>query len=803
MRKLLTYLLMYILVISMSTVPITAQQKDYPVQPVPFTVVHFRDYFWLPRIETNRTITIPYAFKQCEETGRIDNFSKAAGLMEGEFQGIYPFDDTDAYKILEGASYTLSVHPDPELEKYLDGLIEKIAAAQEDDGYLYTVRTLNTKRMENWTGKERWSNLARSHELYNMGHLYEAAAALYQATGKKTLLNVALKNAELLDSVFGPNKKRYPPGHQIIEMGLVKLYRVTGNEKYLDLAKFYLDERGYTHEGRELYGEYAQDHKPVIEQNEAVGHAVRATYMYSGMADVAALTGDERYLKAIDRIWENVVSKKFYIIGGVGAQSSGEAFGDNYYLPNMSAYNETCAAIGNVYWNHRLFLLHGDAKYIDVMERTLYNGLISGVSLDGKLFFYPNPLESQGQHSRSPWFGCACCPGNVTRFIASVPGYVYAHRDDIVYVNLFVTGYADVSMKNNNIRIVQSTKYPWEGNVKMTINPQKKGEFAVYVRIPGWARNQPVPSNLYRYMTESTEKPVLMINGTKVEPVMEKGYAKIRRTWEKGDVIELNLPMPVRRVIAHEKVKADRGKVALERGPIVYCAEWPDNKDGNVLNLLLEDRTPLEHEFRSDMLKGVEVIKGKVKAVKYGEDKKTPEQTEQDFLAIPYYSWAHRGKGEMAVWLAREISAVRPLGKPTIASTSTVTASGGRNPQAINDRYEPENSNDHSVQYFHWWPKKGTVEWIQYDFEKPEEVSTVEIYWFDDTGMGECRVPESWRIYYRHEGEWKSVYTENRYGVEKDKFNRVVFETVRTDAIKLEIQLQKNYSAGIHEWKVK
>jgi len=778
-------------------------QKDYPVKPVPFTDVHLNDTFWLPRIEMNRSVTIPYAFGQCEETGRIDNFSKAADLMEGEFKGIYPFDDTDPYKVLEGASYTLSVHPDPELEKYLDVLIEKIAAAQEDDGYLYTVRTIKTERMERWTGKERWARLSGSHELYNMGHLYEAAAAHYQATGKRTLLDVAVKNAELLDTVFGPDKMRYPPGHQIIEMGLAKLYRVTGNEKYLNLAKFFLDERGYTHDKRKLYGEYAQDHKPVVEQDEAVGHAVRATYMYSGMADIAALTGDEEYIKAIDRIWDNVVSKKFYIMGGVGAQSAGEAFGKNYVLPNMSAYNETCAAIGNVYWNHRLFLLHGDAKYIDVMERTLYNGLISGISLDGKSFFYPNPLESQGQHSRSPWFGCACCPGNITRFIASVPGYVYAQRENELYVNLFITGSATLNIGNRTVKIEQKTGYPWDGHIEMKISPDRSEEFAVHVRIPGWAMNKPVPSDLYRYLSKTEEPPTLTVNGKSVALNPEKGYATIHRTWKNGDVIELKLPMPVRRVLAHENVEADRGKVALERGPIVYCAEWPDNEDGHVLNLLLKDDAPLKHEYRKNMLNGIVVLTGKACGVKYGDDEKTLEQTEQDFTLIPYYAWAHRGKGEMAVWIAHDLSAVRPLGRPTIASTSTVSTSGGKNSQAINDQFEAENSNDHSVQYFHWWPKKGTTEWVQYDFKKPEEVSMIEVYWFDDTGRGECRVPKSWRIQYRHEGKWNRVYTEDIYGVEKDKYNKVVFETVKTSALRLEIQLQEKFSAGIHEWRVR
>jgi len=777
-------------------------RKDYPVKPVPFTQVHLNDQFWAPRLETNRDVTIPYAFKKCEETGRVNNFAIAGGLMEGEHRGSYPFDDTDVYKILEGASYALMLHPDPELDKYLDGLIVKIAAAQEEDGYLYTSRTNHSKRLMNWFGEKRWSKLSGSHELYNAGHMYEAAVAHYQATGKRTFLNVAVRNADLIASVFSPDKRRDPPGHQIIEMGLARLYRATGSEKYLELAKFFLDERGHAH-GRRLYGEYSQDHKPVIEQSEAVGHAVRASYMYSGIADIAALTGDSDYLKAINRIWENVVSKKLYITGGIGARGAGEAFGRNYELPNMSAYCETCAAIGNVYWNHRLFLLHGDAKYIDVMERTLYNGLISGVSLGGKLFFYPNPLESHGQHRRSPWFGCACCPGNITRFVASVPGYAYAHRDDVLYVNLFASGNATVRVGKNTVGITQETRYPWDGAVRMTVDPERSAEFAIYVRIPGWARNQPVPSDLYRYMSKSDEEAVLKVNGKRVALDLEKGYARVRRTWKMGDEVELNLPMPIRRVLAHEKVEDDRGKVALERGPIAYCAEWPDNKDGHVLNLLLPDDSPLKSDYRKDMLNGVVVIRGKAFGVKRGDDARPLVKTKQDFVAIPYYAWAHRGRGEMAVWLARGLSAVKPLAGPSIASASQVSVSGGGAIEAFNDQLEPKNSNDHSNRFFHWWPRKGTLEWVQYDFKEPQEVSVAEVYWFDDTGRGECRVPQSWRILYKDGDEWKPVYTTDSYAVEKDKYNKVTFEAVKTRGLRLDVQLPDKFSAGIHEWRVK
>lgn len=763
--------------------------NDYPVQPVPFTEVRLHDDFWAPRIETNWKVTIPYAFKQCEDTGRIDNFAIAGGLMEGQHKGSFPFDDTDAYKIIEGASYALAAASDPELDQYLDALIKKIAAAQEEDGYLYTCRTNGAEHLERWYGPERWTRLRGSHELYNAGHLYEAAAAHFLATGKRTLLEVAIRNADLVNKVFGPEKSREPPGHQIIEMGLCRLYRVTGEERYLALARFFLDMRGQ--EGRELWGEYNQDHAPVLDQDEAKGHAVRATYMYAGMADVAALTGDEDYLEAIDRIWENVVGKKLYLTGGVGARGNGEAFGDNYELPNMSAYCETCAAIGNVYWNHRLFLLHGEGKYIDVMERTLYNAFLSGISLDGRRFFYPNPLESVGHHERSPWFGCACCPGNVTRFIASVPGYVYAHGNKEIYVNLFVEGEATV----NGVKLVQETRYPWDGHVRITVSPEEKKEFALLIRIPGWARNEPVPGDLYSFMYESDE--AVTVNGEELS--IDDGYCRIEREWKNDEVIDLVLPMPVRRVVAHEKVKSDLGKVALQRGPLVFCAEWPDN-DGHVLNLYLPDVMTLQSVFNKDLLGGVQVVNSQAVALRESEAGLRKDMNL--FTAIPYYAWAHRGKGEMAVWLAREEETARPLGRPTIASTSEVKVSGGTNPGAMNDRLEASASGDHSVPFFHWWPSKGKLEWVQYDFESIQEVSMVEVYWFDDTGRGECRLPASWRILYRDGEEWRPVFTTDEYGVKIDQYNKVTFETVRTDAIRLEVQLVEKFSAGIHEWRV-
>jgi uncharacterized protein len=608
--------------------------RDYPVKPVPFTAVHVDDAFWLPRLETNRKVTIPYAFGRCEETGRIDNFAKAGGLMPGEFKGIR-YDDSDVFKVIEGASYSLSVHPDAELEKYLDDLIVKIAAAQEPDGYLYTARRLRPDNPPEGSGQERWSYLAQSHELYNVGHLYEAAVAHHLATGKRTLLDVALKSADLVRHEFGPAASHYVPGHQEIEIGLAKLFRVTHEARYLELAKFFLDQRGRP-EGHKLYGEYSQDHVPVLEQDHPVGHAVRAAYMYSGMADVAALGGDQDFVRAIDRIWENMVGKRMYVTGGIGARHGSEAFGDDYELPNATAYAETCAAIANALWNERMFLLHGDAKYIDVLERVLYNGFLAGVSLTGNRFFYVNPLAADGKAQREPWFDCACCPTNVTRFLPSIPGYIYAVRDDVVYVNLFIGDGARLPMKDQTVTLTQRTKYPWDGHVEITVEPEKAEAFTLRVRVPGWARGAPVPGDLYRYADTTAEKVRLAVNGEPVAIKLDQGYVSLQRDWQRGDRVELELPMPVRRVLANEHVKDDAGRVALERGPIVYCVEAADNA-GGVQRVVVPDDMPFTVTNESELLGGVTVLHA------------------DGWVAIPYYAWCHRGAGEMAVWLPREV----------------------------------------------------------------------------------------------------------------------------------------------------
>lgn len=782
------------------TSPVLAQQKDYPIQPVGFTSVHVNDNFWQPKMEVNATVTIPYVLAQCKANGRMDNFLRAAKKLDGDKLSEFPFDDTDVYKAIEGASYSMQNKRNAQLDKSIDSLISIIGAAQEPDGYLYTFRTVNAKKPHEWIGSKRWEKEEDlSHELYNAGHLYEAAVAHYQATGKRTLLNIAIKNADLLVKTFGPGKIEEYPGHQIVEIGLSKMYRVTGNKQYLDLAKFFLDVRGPKGDA------YNQADKKVVDQHEAEGHAVRAAYMYTGMADIAALTGNTQYLAAIDDIWSDVVTKKLYITGGIGATGAGEAFGEAYQLPNMSAYAETCAAIGNVYWNNRMFLLHGDSKYIDVLERTLYNGLLSGVSLSGNRFFYPNPLASMFQHQRSAWISCACCISNMTRFLPSLPGYVYAKNKNDLYVNLFMSNSSNIKLTEGNVNIVQQTDYPWKGRVDITVNPDKAGEFTLRVRIPGWAKQQPVPGDLYTFMDKKSFPLTLMINGQAKSFETEKGYAVLKRTWKKGDKVSLLLPMETEKVLANQQVKDDRGRFAFERGPIVYCLEGPDNKDSLVQNILIDKNAIADANYHADLLNGVDVISAEGKSAKRQLKTDSILQTDQMVKAIPYYAWANRGPSEMTVWIPYETSAVRPKPAPTIASTSKVSASlkNVRMFAAIKDQYEPADSKDTNYPYLHWWPAKNTNEFVQYDFDAEHTVSESKVYWYDDGPWGGCRIPVSYKILYKKDGQWVPVKNTTPYVISKDSFNVVTFEPVATTALRMEIQLPVDNSTGIHEWAVK
>ena len=643
----------------------TTVHHGYPIDQVPFTSVKvIQNTFWGQRLKAAHDVTIPLAFSKCKSTGRYDNFVRAAHPSDSydvnKLEPL-PFDDTDVYKTIEGASYELHTYPDKKLVAYIDSVLDIVAAAQEKDGYLYTARTMNPKHPHNWSGPSRWSKTEDlSHELYNLGHMVDAACAHYQATKSTKFLNIAKRYADCVIREIGPgaNQKHVVPGHQIAEMALARLYVLTGEKKYLDQAKYFLDMRGKT----TIRQTYSQSQAPVVNQKEAVGHAVRAGYMYAGMADVAALTGDSSYIKAIDDIWNNIVGKKYYLTGGVGALHWGEAFGANYELPNKTAYNETCAAIAQVYLNQRMFLLHGDAKYIDCLERTLYNGVISGMSIDGGRFFYPNPLAADGKYKfnadntleRQPWFGCACCPSNLSRFIPSVPGYFYAVKGNKVYVNLFASSKADLTVNGKTVDFTVDTKYPWNGDIALTIGKNKAGQFNLAIRIPGWMRGQVVPSDLYKFEDNTKTPWSITVNGKKVDGTLEKGYFSISRKWKKGDVVRIHFDMQPRIVKANDKVEADRGRIAVERGPLVYCAETADNQY-DIFRFVMPKQPQFTVNDAPQLLNGIKTISVEGTYLKTDDQGSVLSKSAQLKL-IPYYAWNHRGVGKMLVWIPQGLS---------------------------------------------------------------------------------------------------------------------------------------------------
>lgn len=587
----------------------TSFQKN---EPVNFSQVKIEDGFWLPRIDRHAEVTLPACLHQCEvETQRIKNFAIAAGMEEGEFKGLV-YDDSDLYKMIEGCSYSLMNHPNPELEKKMDEIIAKIAGAQLEDGYLMTYFILGDLN-------QRWTNMDK-HEMYCCGHLIEAAIAYYNATGKRTLLDVAIKYANHIDNTFGEGKRSWVPGHQEIELALVKLYRVTQDERYLKLAHWLLEQRGHGH-GDWKAKDYYQDLVPVSQLSKISGHAVRAMYMFTGMADLASITQDTAYVHALDRLWEDVTKTKMYATGGIGSSRKNEGFTEDYDLPNAEAYCETCASVGMVFWNQRMNMLKGDGKYVDVLERAMYNGALAGISLSADRFFYVNPLESDGTHHRKPWYGTACCPSQISRFLPSVGNYVYATSSDALWVNLYIASETDVTVKGVPVHVKQTTEYPWKGDVKLTITPERESKFALKVRVPAWCKN-------YEFK----------VNGEAVEVSVDKQYLLVDRTWKAGDEVTFNMAMPVKVVAADPRVKANVGKRCLQRGPLVYCMEETDNSRYDDATLL--PSTNYMTKFEPDLLGGVVSIT----AVNGGDT----------YKFIPYYAWDNREAGKMKVWVNYE-----------------------------------------------------------------------------------------------------------------------------------------------------
>jgi len=789
---------------------------DYPYRAAALTDVKVTGGFWLPRLETNRLVTVKTDFRKCEETGRIANFEKAGRREKGGFKGV-PWDDSDVYKVIEGAANTLAQHPDAELDKYLDDLIAKIAKAQEDDGYLYTARTLGHK--SGMMGKRRFSNTRDACELYNVGHLYEAAVAHYEVTGKRTLLEVAIKNADLVEKVFGPRAGQNPdvPGHEEIEVGLCRLYRATGNEKYLRLARHFVDRRG-RQEFRPLWGSAYQDHAPVLEQCEALGHAVRAAYLYMGMADVATLADDSTYSGAIDSLWWNVVGKKLHLNGGIGARQhityrdpklgkAMEAFGDEYDLPNDGAYLETCAAIGNVLWNERMFMMHGDAKYVDVLERTLYNGFLSGISIGGDEFFYPNPLASKGGYARSKWFGCSCCPVNIVRFIPQVGSFAYATRGDEAFVNLFLESEATLKLRSGTVKLSQRTDYPWDGKVTIKVGsrlvaadngsgndtvgsrvPRDRAErFTLNLRVPGWCTGRPVPSNLYTQTVPGTLADyAVKVNGKAVTFTPEKGYCAITREWKQGDVVEIAMNMSVRRIQAHPAVVQDRGRLAVERGPLVYCAEGVDN-GGKAFEAVL----PGDVAFAA---KPIVIAATSMTALVGG-----------GLTLVPYFAWNHRGAGELQTWFATsEDVGMKPVRGALVKASYCFFSDSV---EAVWDGLLPASSHDLKPPRLTFWKHFGTEEWVQVKMPAAQTFSGVDVYWFDDFtfNKGGCALPESWSVQVRANAQAPWVDVEGAtYQTKLDGFSPARFaKPVTAQEFRVKLRCRPKCAAGIVEIQLK
>ncbi|MBM3177123.1 MAG: glycoside hydrolase family 127 protein [Bacteroidetes bacterium] len=645
---------LFLIVVSCLTV--AQAQQPSGLEPINFSKVTIRDRFWKPRIDQVTSTTIPVCIEQTEiKTPRVRNFEKVPRNAGEKHEGIF-YDDSDVFKALEAIAYSLRNKPDPMLEKKADDWIDKIAAAQLPDGYLNTYYTLTDLN-------KRWMDMSM-HEDYNGGHLIEAAVAYYEATGKRKLLDVAIKFANHFDSIFGPGKRHWVTGHEELELALVKLFRITKDRRYLELSNWLLEERGHRYAVGYTWTDwkdtaYAQDVIPVRNQREITGHAVRAMYLYTGAADVASYTGDQGYVDAMKAVWEDVVYRNMYITGGIGSSGSNEGFSVDYDLPNENAYCETCASVGMVFWNQRMNQLTGDTRYIDILERSLYNAANDGLSLDGKLFFYGNPLASDGRHKRREWFGTACCPSNIARLVSSLGNYIYASNSKTVFVNLFVASSTSIDLTSGKLSLELDSNYPWEGKVLVKVNPEKKKlRFPLAIRIPGWVLGHPVPGNSYTYLNYSGSQYALKVNGQPVAYNLENGYAVIEREWKKGDVLEADFPMEVRRVVAKPEIKEDVNRVALERGPLVYCVEHPDN-DGKVMNLVLPDQIQLQTQFEASLLGGVQTISADVPVVVPTADGNGVVTEVRKMKAIPYYSWANRGQGEMQVWIPRKISGVR------------------------------------------------------------------------------------------------------------------------------------------------
>jgi len=797
-----------LLLTTMAAAVVAADTRSAQLTPVPIQQVRVQDDFWSPKLKVWREVTVPDCFAKFEKDGALTNFDKVRDGTVGKHGGP-PWYDGLIYEMIRGCADLLAGQPDAELEKRLDGYIERIAAAQAKDaeGYLntYTQMERPTHRWGLNGGDDNWQ-----HDVYNAGAMVEAAVHYYRATGKTRLLQCAVRLANhMADTMGPPPKKNVVPGHSLGEEALVKLYvlfrehpelkaRMTSpvdEPRYLKLAEFWIENRG-NHEGRKSYGPYGQDHQPVLRQETIEGHAVRATLLCAGLAAAAQVNGREDYLEAARRLWDNMVDRRMYVIGGLGAVAGHEGFGPDYELPN-NGYLETCAAIGAGFFHHNMNLALGDARYADEFERALYNAVLPGVSLKGDTYFYENPIEAGPKRERWAWHGCPCCPPMFLKIVGALPGCIYAQGADSLCVNLYVGSRAEVALNGVKVALRQTTRYPWDGEVKLSVEPEREAEFALCLRLPAWCA-----------------APKLRVNRKALANFEEaRGYARVQRKWRRGDTVELSLPMPVERLKAHPRIEANLGRVALQRGPLVYCLEAADN-GGRVRNLVIPPGVQLRAQHRADLLGGVTVIQGPALALHrvgwpdrlYLPSAAVPGVTNTEFTAIPYFVNANRKPGEMQVWTAENALQARPLPSPTPASLATPSASHcwqNDTLDALNDQIEPAASDDKTIPRFTWWNHRGTNEWVQYDFEKPTKVSSVQVYWWDERRIdAHCRVPQSWRLLYRSGDTWKPVAGAASYGVEMDRFNRVSFDPVETKALRIEVQLQSTWSGGILEWRV-
>ena len=801
---------------------VSAQKVDESLTQIPFNKVTLNDNFWLPRLQTQKKTLVPFSLEKTEPA--VENLRRVGAYLRGEkvterFTGPY-YVASDLFKVMEGAACLLTLEKDVELEKQMDEIIDVIAAAQAPDGYLYEHHILpkHLRNPHNYAGDTPYSYVVHSHELYNMGHMYEAAIAYYRATGKRKWLDVAEKNARHINKVFFEGDPNYnggkpimqAPGHEEIELALVKMYQATGEKLYLDMAKKFIDIRGVTYnpngEGVMSY-DYAQQHHPVREQRTAIGHAVRATYLYSGMADIVATMGDTTLLPALDAIWHDIVDKKMHITGGLGAVPGIEGFGPEYVLPNKDTYNETCSAVGNVLFNYRMYLMSGDAKYVDVAEVSLYNNVLAGVNLEGNRFFYVNPLEADGRKTfnhgragRSPWFTTACCPSNLARLIPQVSGMIYSHTDDDIFCSLYVGSSVEVPLKAGAVKLQQQTEYPFEGDVNISVEPAVDGEeFTLWLRIPSWLNDKFVPGELYSYADGVTSKYSLRVNGRRVKSEVVDGFVPISRAWKSGDVVELSLPMDVRFSVADERVKADSNRLCVTRGPLVYCAEEEDNEQ-QVSTYFISNAKPQASvgKFSEGIMNGIYTISMPAEAA-FAE-----QETKSSLTLVPYYAWNNRGDNEaMNVWFARDAATVResmvfPVGN--IASIKATYTYQNDDELAPVDGKQPTNSFDRTIPRWTAWPQVGKKQSVEVKLKKKQPVESVSVYWYDDKGG--VQRPVEWNIDYFVDGEWHEFkpYVTDRFGVELDQFNMVhPAAPIEAEALRINMMPKAESSIGILE----